>query len=86
VVRKTLEIDYRLIFSKLIVTPITPLNTARDSDIMRLIAKDFDARQEDGISDKIGSYLAQVHYHTNPITSATSVTATAPEIQLSWTT
>ncbi|TVP48943.1 MAG: DASS family sodium-coupled anion symporter [Halomonas sp.] len=102
--KKTLGIGYSLAFSELTIAPVTPSNTARGGGIMhpimRSIAKGFDSRPEDGTSNKIGKYLALVNYHSNPITSAMFVTATAPnpltvqlisiatgaEIQLSWTT
>lgn len=68
--------------------------------IMRSIAKGFDSLPEEGTSSKIGKYLALVNYHSNPITSAMFVTATAPnpltvelisiatgaDIQLTWMT
>lgn len=102
--KKTLGIGYSLAFSELTIAPVTPSNTARGGGIMhpimRSIAKGFDSRPEDGTANKIGKYLALVNYHSNPITSAMFVTATAPnpltvqlisiatgaEIQLSWTT
>jgi len=102
--KKTLGIGYSLAFSELSIAPVTPSNTARGGGIMhpimRSIAKGFDSRPEDGTSSKIGKYLALVNYHSNPITSAMFVTATAPnpltvelisiatgaEIQLSWMT
>ncbi|EHA15751.1 DASS family sodium-coupled anion symporter [Halomonas sp. HAL1] len=102
--KKTLGIGYSLAFSELCIAPVTPSNTARGGGIMhpimRSIAKGFDSRPEEGTSNKIGKYLALVNYHSNPITSAMFVTATAPnpltvqlisiatgaEIQLSWMT
>ncbi|MEA2118019.1 DASS family sodium-coupled anion symporter [Halovibrio sp. HP20-50] len=102
--KKTLGIGYSLAFSELSIAPVTPSNTARGGGIMhpimRSVAKGFDSRPEDGTSSKIGKYLALVNYHSNPITSAMFVTATAPnpltvqlisiatgaEIQLSWMT
>lgn len=67
---------------------------------MRSIAHSFDSHPEENTSGRIGKYLALVNYHSNPITSAMFVTATAPnpltvqliatatgaEIQLSWLT
>ncbi|MCQ4321091.1 DASS family sodium-coupled anion symporter [Stutzerimonas stutzeri] len=102
--KKTLGIGYSLAFSELAIAPVTPSNTARGGGIMhpimRSVAKGFDSCPEDGTSSKIGKYLALVNYHSNPITSAMFVTATAPnpltvqlisiatgaEIQLSWMT
>ncbi|MFB9867069.1 DASS family sodium-coupled anion symporter [Vreelandella sulfidaeris] len=102
--KKTLGIGYSLAFSELSIAPVTPSNTARGGGIMhpimRSIAKGFDSRPEAGTEGKIGKYLALVNYHSNPITSAMFVTATAPnpltvelvaiatgaDIQLSWLT
>ncbi len=68
--------------------------------IVRSIATSFDSDPEKGTEGKIGKYLALVNYHSNPITSAMFITATAPnplvveliakatnsQIHLSWTT
>ena len=100
--RRTLGIGYALSISELILAPLTPSNTARGGGIMhpvmRSIANSFGSSPEQGTSGKIGRYLALVNYHTNPITSAMFITATAPnplvvklvaeatgaEISLSW--
>ena len=100
--RRTVGIGYALSISELILAPLTPSNTARGGGIMhpvmRSIANSFDSSPEQGTSGKIGRYLALVNYHTNPITSAMFITATAPnplvvklvaeatgaEISLSW--
>nr|WP_258306256.1 anion permease [Halomonas sp. A11-A] len=64
------------------------------------MAHSFGSTPENGNTGKIGKYLALVNYHSNPITSAMFVTATAPNpltvkliaeatgaaITLSWTT
>lgn len=102
--KRTLGIGYGLAFSELSIAPVTPSNTARGGGIihpiMRSIAHSFDSHPEDNTSGKIGKYLALVNYHSNPITSAMFITATAPnpltvqlissatgaEIQLSWLT
>tara|TARA_R110002051_G_scaffold325834_1_gene431859 strand:+ start:14728 stop:16083 length:1356 start_codon:yes stop_codon:yes gene_type:complete len=102
--KRTLGIGYGLAFSELCIAPVTPSNTARGGGIihpiMRSIAHSFDSHPEDNTSGKIGKYLALVNYHSNPITSAMFITATAPnpltvqlissatgaEIQLSWVT
>ncbi|MCC5900776.1 MAG: DASS family sodium-coupled anion symporter [Halomonas sp.] len=102
--KRTLGIGYGLAFSELSIAPVTPSNTARGGGIihpiMRSIAHSFDSHPEDYTSGKIGKYLALVNYHSNPITSAMFITATAPnpltvqlissatgaEIQLSWLT
>lgn len=102
--KKTLGIGYGLAISELIIAPVTPSNTARGGaiihPIMQSIAKSFNSSPQTGTSDQIGTYLALVNYHSNPITSAMFITATAPnpltvkliaeatgmQIQLSWTT
>lgn len=102
--KKTLGIAYGLALSELVIAPVTPSNTARGGaiihPIMQSIANSFDSSPEKGSNDLIGRYLALVNYHSNPITSAMFITATAPnpltvkliaeatdmQIQLSWTT
>src|SRR5690606_3983217 len=80
--RRTVGIGYALSISELILAPLTPSNTARGGGIMhpvmRSIANSFGSSPEQGTSGKIGRYLALVNYHTNPITSAMFITATAP--------
>ena len=80
--RKTLGIGYALALSELVIAPVTPSNTARGGGIihpiMKSIATSFGSSPEEGTSRKIGHYLALVNYHTNPITSAMFITATAP--------
>lgn len=100
--RKTLGISYSLALAELLLAPITPSNTARGGAIihpvMRSIATSFGSSAEDGTQNRIGRYLALSNYHTNPITSAMFITATAPnplvasliaegsggQIELSW--
>lgn len=102
--KRTLGIGYGLALSELSIAPVTPSNTARGGGIihpiMRSIAHSFDSHPENNTSGKIGKYLALVNYHSNPITSAMFITATAPnpltvqliasatgsDIQLSWLT
>lgn len=102
--KKTLGIGYALGLSELVLAPVTPSNTARGGGIMhpimRSIAESFDSSPDKGTSNKIGRYLALVNYHSNPITSAMFITATAPnplvvkfvaeatgaQISLSWST
>lgn len=102
--KKTIGIAYSLAISELVLAPVTPSNTARGGGIMhpimRAIANSFDSKSEDGTEGKIGKYLALVNYHSNPITSAMFITATAPnplvadlianvtnqEIYLTWST
>ena len=102
--KKTIGIGYSLALAELLISPITPSNTARGGaiihPIMRSVADSFGSRAEDGTQNRIGKYLALVNYHSNPITSAMFITATAPnplvvdliadvtgaQISLSWTT
>ena len=100
--KKTLGIGYSLALSELILAPVTPSNTARGGGIihpvMKAISSSYDSDPERGTQSRIGRYLALVNYHSNPITSAMFITATAPnplvvdliakatnsEIHLSW--
>ncbi|VEJ52084.1 integral membrane transport protein [Neisseria weaveri] len=45
---------------------------------MKAIASSYDSDPEKGTQGRIGKYLALVNYHSNPITSAMFITATAP--------
>ena len=102
--KKTLGIAYSLSLSELLLAPVTPSNTARGGGIihpvMKAIATSYDSDPEKGTEGRMGKYLALVNYHSNPITSAMFITATAPnplvvdivakatntEIHLSWST
>ncbi|WP_417517252.1 anion permease [Marinobacter sp.] len=102
--KRTIGIGYGLAISELVIAPVTPSNTARGGAIIHpitlSIAKSFGCTPDEGNTDKIGKYLALVNYHSNPITSAMFITATAPNpltvkliadatgaaISLSWTT
>ncbi len=80
--KKTLGIGYSLALSELLLAPVTPSNTARGGGIihpvMKAIATSYDSAPEKGTQGRIGKYLALVNYHSNPITSAMFITATAP--------
>ncbi|SFN40013.1 DASS family sodium-coupled anion symporter [Variovorax sp. OV329] len=80
--KSTVGIGYGLAVCELILAPFTPSNTARGGGIvhpiMRSIAGAFDSDPEKKTEGKVGTYLALVNYHANPITSAMFVTATAP--------
>lgn len=100
--KKTLGIGYSLALSELLLAPVTPSNTARGGGIihpvMKAIASSYDSDPEKGTQNRMGKYLSLVNYHSNPITSAMFITATAPnplvvelvakatgsDIQLSW--
>ena len=80
--KRTLGIGYSLAISELMLAPVTPSNTARGGGIihpvMKAIASSYDSDPEKGTQGRIGKYLALVNYHSNPITSAMFITATAP--------
>ena len=80
--KKTIGIGYGLTICELVLAPFTPSNTARGGGIvhpiMKSIAVAFQSDPADGTQGKVGTYLALVNYHANPITSAMFLTATAP--------
>lgn len=80
--KKTLGIAYSLALSELVIAPVTPSNTARGGGvihpIMKSIANSYESNPEQGTEKRMGKYLALVNYHTNPISSAMFITATAP--------
>jgi DASS family divalent anion:Na+ symporter len=80
--KRTVGIGYGLTICELVLAPFTPSNTARGGGIvhpiMKSIAHSFDSDPDKGTEGKVGTYLALVNYHANPITSAMFVTATAP--------
>ena len=80
--KRTLGIAYALALSETVLAPITPSNTARGGGIihpvMKAIASSYDSDPEKGTQNRMGKYLALVNYHSNPITSAMFITATAP--------
>lgn len=80
--KSTVGIGYGLTVCELILAPFTPSNTARGGGIvhpiMRSIASAFDSDPEKKTEGKVGTYLALVNYHANPITSGMFITATAP--------
>jgi len=80
--KRTIGIGYGLTICELVLAPFTPSNTARGGGIvhpiMKSIANAFDSDPAHGTEAKVGTYLALVNYHANPITSAMFLTATAP--------
>ncbi|USX17990.1 anion permease [Oxalobacteraceae bacterium OTU3REALA1] len=80
--KRTIGIGYGLAVCELVLAPFTPSNTARGGGIvhpiMKSIANAFDSDPARGTEGKVGTYLALVNYHANPITSAMFLTATAP--------
>lgn len=79
--RRTLGIGYGLVFCELVLAPFTPSNTARGGGIihpiMKSIATAFESDPAKGTQGRVGTYLALVNYHANPISSAMFLTATA---------
>lgn len=80
--KKTIGIGYSLALSELILAPVTPSNTARGGaimhPIMRSIADSYDSTPDKNTEGLMGKYLSLVNYHSNPISSAMFITATAP--------
>lgn len=80
--KRTVGIGYGLVLCELLLAPFTPSNTARGGGIihpvMKSIANAFDSDPAKGTQGRVGTYLALVNYHANPITSAMFLTATAP--------
>lgn len=80
--KRTIGIGYGLTFCELLLSPVMPSNTARGGGvmhpIMKSIANAFGSDPAKGTENKVGTYLALVNYHANPITSAMFLTATAP--------
>lgn len=80
--KSTVGIGYGLAACELILAPFTPSNTARGGGIvhpiMKSIANAFGSDPEKRTEGKVGTYLALVNYHANPISSGMFVTATAP--------
>ncbi len=80
--KKTIGIAYSFAFAELVLSPITPSNTARGGailhPIMRSISTSFDSMPNSESSRKMGRYLALTQYNLNALTSAFFITATAP--------
>jgi len=80
--KRTVGIGYGLMLCELVLAPFTPSNTARGGGIvhpiMKSIANAFDSDPANNTQGKVGTYLALVNYHANPLTSVMFLTATAP--------
>lgn len=80
--KRTIGVGYGLAICELVLAPFTPSNTARGGGIvhpiMKSIATAFESDPAKGTQGKVGTYLALVNYHANPITSVMFLTATAP--------
>ncbi len=79
--RRTLGLGYGIILTELLIAPVIPSNAARAGGIMlpilKAIAESMGSRPEDGTAKKMGSFLTQVCYQGNLITSAMFLTAMA---------
>jgi len=79
--KRSLGLGYGIILSELFMAPFIPSNTARAVGIIFPITKSISeaigSAPEAGTQRKIGSYLIQVAYHGNLITSAMFLTAMA---------
>ncbi len=79
--KNTLGLGYGLVFTELLIAPVIPSNAARAGGVMypilKSIAESLGSSPEDGTERKIGSFLTQVSFHGNLITSAMFLTAMA---------
>ena len=80
--RRTLGISYGLTCAELVLSPVTPSNTARGGGLLypinRSIAESFSSYPDDSSRRRLGAFLTLVAYQINVITSAMFITATAP--------
>jgi DASS family divalent anion:Na+ symporter len=79
--RRTLGLGYGMILTELVIAPVIPSNAARAGGVMfpilKSIAEAMGSSPEKGTERKIGSYLTQVCFHGNLITSSMFLTAMA---------
>jgi divalent anion:Na+ symporter, DASS family len=79
--KKTLGLSYGFVATDLVLAPAIPSNTARAGGIVfplvQAAAKAFGSGPDDGTARKIGSFLIQVAFQGNVITSAMFLTAMA---------
>ncbi len=77
----SLGLGYGVVFTELLIAPLIPSNSARAGGIiypiLKSMAESLGSRPNDGTERKIGSFLIQVSYHGNLITSAMFLTAMA---------
>lgn len=77
----SLGLGYGLALTELFIAPFVPSNTARSGGIIFPILQSInhvlESKPEDGTERKIGSFLVQVVFHCNLITSAMFLTAMA---------
>ncbi|MBX9977834.1 MAG: anion permease [Alphaproteobacteria bacterium] len=79
--RYSLGLGYGVVLTELLVAPLIPSNSARAGGIiypiLKSMAESLGSRPGDGTERKIGSFLMQISYHANLITSAMFLTAMA---------
>jgi len=79
--KSTLGLGYGLMFTEFLLAPFTPSNTARGAGIIyplvTSLSQQFGSDPENNTQRKMGSFLVTICYHTNLITSAMFITATA---------
>lgn len=79
--RSTIGLGYGIILTEFLIAPLIPSNTARAGGIMypiiRSISQALGSTPEQKTERKIGSFLIQVCFHGNIITSAMFLTAMA---------
>lgn len=79
--KHTLSLGYGMTLSEILIAPCVPSNAARAggivSPIIRSIAEALGSTPELGTKRKVGSYLMQVGFHSNVISSAMFLTACA---------
>lgn len=77
----SLGLGYGMALTELLIAPFVPSNTARSGGIIFPILQSInhvlESKPEDGTERKIGSFLVQVVFHCNLITSAMFLTAMA---------
>ncbi len=79
--KSTLGLGYGLMFTEFLLSPFVPSNTARGAGIIyplsTSLSKEFNSDPKDNTHRRMGSFLITICYHTNLITSAMFLTASA---------
>lgn len=79
--KSTLGLGYGLMLTEFLLSPFVPSNTARGAGIIyplsTSLSKEFNSDPKDNTQRKMGSFLITICYHTNLITSAMFITASA---------
>lgn len=82
--RRSLGLAYAIEGIDLVTSPAIPSNTARAGGvvfpIVQSLAKTYNSDPKEGTRKKIGSFLLFSEFHSNLITSATFMTAMAPNL------